>query len=117
MAGLFALGIEARRAGRAAGVECGGRLREGQKIPAKNGVDLLTTVSCLCIFNSEQMYIFVPCGFCLSARKELKMNKKEPVVLNSEVEMSKMLQTSEGALKASYHIAMQKISEYVKRNN
>lgn len=32
-------------------------------------------------------------------------------------EMSKMLQTSEGALKASYHIAMQKISEYVKRNN
>ena len=74
------------------GVECGGRLREGQKIPAKNGADLLTTVSCLCIFNSEQMCIFVPCGFCLSARKELKMNKKEPVVLNSEVEMSKMLQ-------------------------
>lgn len=38
------------------------------------------------------MCIFVPCGFCLSARKELKMNKKEPVVLNSEVEMSKTLQ-------------------------
>ena len=63
-----------------------------EKIPAKNGADLLTTVSYLCIFNSEQMCIFVPCGFCLSARKELKMNKKEPVVLNSEVEMSKMLQ-------------------------
>jgi hypothetical protein len=94
MAGLFALGIEARRAGRAAGVECGVAYAkdEPQKIPAKNGADLLTTVSCLCIFNSEQMCIFVPCGFCLSARKELKMNKKEPVVLNSEVEMSKTLQ-------------------------
>ena len=38
------------------------------------------------------MCIFMPCGFCMSARKELKMNKKEPVVLNSEVEMSKTLQ-------------------------
>jgi hypothetical protein len=32
MTGLFALGIEARRAGRAAGVECGGRLREGRVV-------------------------------------------------------------------------------------
>lgn len=34
----------------------------------------------------------MPCDFCLSARKELKMNEKEPIVLNSEVEMSKTLQ-------------------------
>ena len=32
-------------------------------------------------------------------------------------EISKILETSEGALKASYHIAVQKISEYVKRKN
>ena len=32
-------------------------------------------------------------------------------------EMSQLLGTSEGALKASYHIAVQKISEYVKRKN
>jgi RNA polymerase sigma-70 factor (ECF subfamily) len=31
-------------------------------------------------------------------------------------EMSKLLETSEGALKASYHIAVQKITEYVKKN-
>ena len=38
------------------------------------------------------MCIFMPCVFCMSARKELKMNEKEPIVLNSEVEMSKTLQ-------------------------
>ena len=32
-------------------------------------------------------------------------------------EISKVLDTSEGALKASYHIAVQKISEYVKRKS
>lgn len=32
-------------------------------------------------------------------------------------EMSKLLDTSEGALKASYHIAVQKISNYVKQKN
>lgn len=32
-------------------------------------------------------------------------------------EMSKVLHTSEGALKASYHIAVQKVSEYVKKRN
>ncbi len=31
-------------------------------------------------------------------------------------EMSKLMETSEGALKASYHIAVQKITEYVKKN-
>lgn len=31
-------------------------------------------------------------------------------------DMSKMLDTSEGALKASYHIAVQKVTDYVKRN-
>ena len=31
-------------------------------------------------------------------------------------EMSKLLDTSEGALKASYHIAVQKITDYVKKN-
>ena len=31
-------------------------------------------------------------------------------------EMSEILGTSEGSLKASYHIAVQKITEYVKRN-
>lgn len=30
-------------------------------------------------------------------------------------EMSRVLNTSEGALKASYHIAMQKVTEYVKK--
>lgn len=32
-------------------------------------------------------------------------------------EMSKMLATTEGALKASYHIAVKKISEYLEQNN
>jgi RNA polymerase sigma-70 factor (ECF subfamily) len=31
-------------------------------------------------------------------------------------EISKILDTSEGALKASYHIAVKKITEYVKAN-
>ena len=31
-------------------------------------------------------------------------------------EMSKVLNTTEGALKASYHIAMQKVTEYVKKH-
>ena len=31
-------------------------------------------------------------------------------------EISRVLNTSEGALKASYHIAMQKVTEYVKKN-
>jgi RNA polymerase sigma-70 factor (ECF subfamily) len=30
-------------------------------------------------------------------------------------EMSQLLKTSEGALKASYHIAVQKITDYVKK--
>lgn len=30
-------------------------------------------------------------------------------------EMSKILNTSEGALKASYHIAVQKITDFVKK--
>ena len=30
-------------------------------------------------------------------------------------DMSKMLDTSEGALKASYHLAVKKITEYVKQ--
>ena len=32
-------------------------------------------------------------------------------------EMSKVLNTSEGALKASYHIAVKKISEYFRSND
>jgi DNA-directed RNA polymerase specialized sigma24 family protein len=31
-------------------------------------------------------------------------------------EMSEILETSEGALKASYHIAAKKIEEFLKRN-
>ena len=38
------------------------------------------------------MCSFMPCCFCLSARKESKMNEKEFVEQNFEVEMSKTLQ-------------------------
>ena len=31
-------------------------------------------------------------------------------------DMSKVLDTTEGALKASYHIAMQKVTDYVKKH-
>ena len=44
--------------------------------------------------------------FCLRYYDEMKY-----------AEMSKLLEKSEGSLKASYHIAVQKVSEYIKNRN